>query len=168
MDCSLPGSSVQGFSRQEYWSGLQFPSPGYLPGPLQSYDCSMVGIFPSWVSSRLASSLLAVVAITDNCDIFVAFASGFFITDLPEKPKRLYIGPILDRINLWPGGSNAETPLLSQFLTPFRGSGGPRTVDESTTLIRHQIRHVWGCCAWPPSAFQQSQHVQVVGKEPLG
>ena len=22
-----------GFSRQEYWSGLQFPSPGYLPNP---------------------------------------------------------------------------------------------------------------------------------------
>ena len=28
MDCSLPGSSVHGFSRQEYWSGLPFPSPG--------------------------------------------------------------------------------------------------------------------------------------------
>ena len=27
MDCSLPGSSVQGFSRQEYWSGLPLPSP---------------------------------------------------------------------------------------------------------------------------------------------
>ena len=33
MDCSLPGSSVQGFSRQEYWSGLPFPSPGDLPHP---------------------------------------------------------------------------------------------------------------------------------------
>jgi len=22
-----------GFSRQEYWSGLSFPSPGYLPDP---------------------------------------------------------------------------------------------------------------------------------------
>ena len=30
MDCSLPGSSSIGFSRQEYWSGLPFPSPGYL------------------------------------------------------------------------------------------------------------------------------------------
>ena len=28
MDCSPPGSSVHGFSRQEYWSGLPFPSPG--------------------------------------------------------------------------------------------------------------------------------------------
>jgi len=23
-----------GFSRQEYWSGLPFPSPGYLPNPM--------------------------------------------------------------------------------------------------------------------------------------
>ena len=59
MDCSLPGSSVHGilqarilewvampswtaarqaplsmgFSRQEYWSGLPFPSPGNFPDP---------------------------------------------------------------------------------------------------------------------------------------
>ena len=52
MDCSLPGSSLygilqarvlewvayqappsMGFSRQEYWSGLPFPSPGDLPDP---------------------------------------------------------------------------------------------------------------------------------------
>ena len=25
--------SSMGFSRQEYWSGLPFPSPGYLPDP---------------------------------------------------------------------------------------------------------------------------------------
>ena len=32
IDCSPPGSSVHwGFSRQEYWSGLPFPSPGHLP-----------------------------------------------------------------------------------------------------------------------------------------
>ena len=31
MDCSLPGSSVMGFSRQEYWSGLPLPPPVYLP-----------------------------------------------------------------------------------------------------------------------------------------
>ena len=29
MDCSPPGSSME-FSRQEYWSGLPFPSPGDL------------------------------------------------------------------------------------------------------------------------------------------
>ena len=37
MDCCPSGSSVhgisQGFSRQEYWSCLPFPSPGDLPDP---------------------------------------------------------------------------------------------------------------------------------------
>ena len=28
MDCSLPGSSVHGIPKVEYWSGLPFPSPG--------------------------------------------------------------------------------------------------------------------------------------------
>ena len=33
MDSSLPGSSIHGVSRQEYWSGLPFSSPGGLPNP---------------------------------------------------------------------------------------------------------------------------------------
>ena len=36
MDCRVPLSMVplsMGFSRQEYWSGLPFPSPGDLPDP---------------------------------------------------------------------------------------------------------------------------------------
>ena len=31
MDCSPLGSSVHGFPKQEYWSGLPWPSPGDLP-----------------------------------------------------------------------------------------------------------------------------------------
>ena len=34
MDCSPPGSLSMGFSRQEYWSGLPFPSSGDLPNPV--------------------------------------------------------------------------------------------------------------------------------------
>ena len=30
---SLPAPLSMGFSRQEYWSGLPFPSPGDLPDP---------------------------------------------------------------------------------------------------------------------------------------
>ena len=33
MDCSLPALLSMGFPRQEYWSGLPCPSPGYLPDP---------------------------------------------------------------------------------------------------------------------------------------
>ena len=31
MNCSPTSSSVHGILRQEYWSGLPFPSPGDLP-----------------------------------------------------------------------------------------------------------------------------------------
>ena len=31
MDCSPPGYYIHGISRQEYWSGVPFPSPGDLP-----------------------------------------------------------------------------------------------------------------------------------------
>ena len=30
MNCSLPGSSIVGFSRQEYWSGVPLPSTNEL------------------------------------------------------------------------------------------------------------------------------------------
>ena len=33
MNCSLPGSSVHGFPRQEYRNGLPFPSPGDFSDP---------------------------------------------------------------------------------------------------------------------------------------
>ena len=33
MDCSPPGSLSMEFFREEYWSGLPFPSPGNLPNP---------------------------------------------------------------------------------------------------------------------------------------
>ena len=49
----------RGFSRQEYWSGLPFPTPGDLPDP---------GIEPMFLASP-------------------ALAGGFFTTVLPENPK---------------------------------------------------------------------------------
>ena len=33
LDCNPPGSSVHRILRQEYWSGLPFPSPGDFPNP---------------------------------------------------------------------------------------------------------------------------------------
>ena len=33
MDCSPPGAWSMRFSREGYWSGLPFPSPGDLPDP---------------------------------------------------------------------------------------------------------------------------------------
>ena len=42
MDCSFPGFSAMKFSRQEHWSQLASPTPGYLPNP---------GIHPSSLMS---------------------------------------------------------------------------------------------------------------------
>ena len=33
IDCNPQAPPSMGFSRQEYWSGLPFPSPGDLPDP---------------------------------------------------------------------------------------------------------------------------------------
>ena len=63
MDCSLPGSSVHGLSRQAYCSGLPCPSPGHISDP---------GIEPkSLMSASLAGSSLPLA--------------------LPGKPIYLYI-----------------------------------------------------------------------------
>jgi len=46
MDCSPPGSSVHGFPRQEYWSGLPFPSPEDLPDlGIESESPTLAGRF---------------------------------------------------------------------------------------------------------------------------
>ena len=58
MDLAHQAPLSMGFSRQEYWSGLSFPSPGVLPDP---------GI--EWES--LASP---------------ALAGGFLTTEPPGKP----------------------------------------------------------------------------------
>ena len=60
----LPGSSVHGISRQEYWSGLPFPTAANLPDP---------GIEP-------ASTVAPVLA------------GRFFTTGPPGKPIESVIG----------------------------------------------------------------------------
>jgi len=44
MDCSLPGSSVHGFSRQEYWSGVPLPSLGEALYIQQKQDRKLIVI----------------------------------------------------------------------------------------------------------------------------
>ena len=49
MDCSPPGFSYMGFSRQEYWPGLPFPLPGDFPHSGTEPEClaspALAGIF---------------------------------------------------------------------------------------------------------------------------
>ena len=53
MDFSPPGSSVHGFPRQEYWSGLTFLPPGDLPDPGMEYGtCIGRWILYHWATSE--------------------------------------------------------------------------------------------------------------------
>ena len=50
MDCSLPGSSVHGISRQEYWSGVPLPSPHCsLDSSNPWYPYLAQGLCTSWL-----------------------------------------------------------------------------------------------------------------------
>jgi len=45
-----------GFSRQKYWSGLSFPSPGYLPDPgIKPGDLPDPGIEPASLAWQVDS-----------------------------------------------------------------------------------------------------------------
>ena len=48
-------SPSMGFSRQEYWSGLPFPSPGYLPEPRDQTWVSLIGgrCFKLWATREV-------------------------------------------------------------------------------------------------------------------
>ena len=62
MDRSPPGSSVHGFSRQEYWSELPCPPPGDLPDPrikpMSLVSCIGRQVLYQW--HHLGSSLLGL------------------------------------------------------------------------------------------------------------
>ena len=54
MACSLPGSSVHGFSRQEYWSGVPLPSPNMLSRLVITFLPKSKHLLISWLQSPSA------------------------------------------------------------------------------------------------------------------
>ena len=46
MDCSLPGSSIMGFSRQEYWGGV--PLPSLESCSVVSNSLQLHGLYNTW------------------------------------------------------------------------------------------------------------------------
>ena len=49
MDCALQAPLFMGFSRQEYWSGFPFASPGDLPNPVLGTEPKS----PAWQADSL-------------------------------------------------------------------------------------------------------------------
>ena len=76
IDCSLPGSFILGFSRQEYWSRLPFPSPGDLPDP---------GIKPRSLALQADSLPLSHQGSPVNIDMHVSFSTTVFSRQMPRS-----------------------------------------------------------------------------------
>ena len=82
MDCSQPGSSVHGISRQEYWSGVPLPSPTYTHY-LQLFLAAL----------RYPSSSVRVLhrELFHSCSlILTAFHYGLFFVLWPSWPLFLW------------------------------------------------------------------------------
>ena len=53
MDCILPGSLFMEFSKQGYWSGLPFSTPGDLPNPgIEPSSPALRQILYHWASGE--------------------------------------------------------------------------------------------------------------------
>ena len=60
IDSSLPGSSVHGIFRQEYWSGLPLPSPNILA------SLAVKGTFPP-ISAASYRPQLIIILVMESC-----------------------------------------------------------------------------------------------------
>ena len=69
MNCSLPAPLSLGFSRQECWSGLSFPSPGDLPDP---------GTEPGSPALQ-ADSLLSGLPVMSSMPLYLSRDTHFYI-----------------------------------------------------------------------------------------
>ena len=72
MNCSLPGSSVWEFSRQEYWGGLPCPPLGDFPHP---------GIKPTSITSPALAGRFFTTC------IFRGFPGGSVVKNLPAMQE---------------------------------------------------------------------------------
>ena len=64
MDCSLPGSSAVGFSRQKYWSGLPLPSPTIPAYSTTTY--SLQSNQNCWISQQ-AQIIIVLCLVIQSC-----------------------------------------------------------------------------------------------------
>ena len=86
MNCSPPGSSSMEFSRQAYWSGLPFPTPGDLPGPgaeLASLVApALTGKFftnsATWEAPKGVWDILYLRCLSHNCLYSLTFFKPLF------------------------------------------------------------------------------------------
>ena len=109
MDCSPPGSSSMGFSRQEYWSGVPLPSP-YLP-LLLYFSCSVSLGENSTVV--LKGCFYAATFLCNLCGFNSLWCKGCFWCGCLSPLSSLYAAHYpLDRRCSWCCGDQSQGHLL--------------------------------------------------------
>ena len=97
-DWGLPGSSVHGFPRQEYWSGLPLPTPGNLPDsgikPTSSVFPAFAALYhwATWEALSYNRTALSVVPRPKHTRDFLA-KQILRLHPRPTESERLGAGP---------------------------------------------------------------------------
>ena len=81
------------FSRQEYWSGLPFPSPGDLPDPGAQTQVSHIAgkLFTIWATREAQSESISCSVVSDSLrphGLYVAFQASLIM----EFSKKEHLG----------------------------------------------------------------------------
>ena len=127
MDCSPPGSSVHGIFRQQYWSGLPFPTPGYLPDPeiiqnlyiqltktVQTHILEKELCYIKWFATT--SGLKKLYTVTSYC-------WGSLFLFLLSKPSKILI------LTLFCGASEAVSRFRMKLNISFPATGCQKLIE---------------------------------------
>ena len=130
MDCSLPGSSIHGISRQEYWSALPFPSPKerVWGGMLSSRNSFLKGLFPVFRKKLLFFYLNLFNWRLINLQYCIGFA-----IHQHESATGVYLLPILNPPPI-------SLPVLSLWVIPVHQPQASSIMHQTWT---GNLFHIW-------------------------
>ena len=126
MDCSPPGSLSMGFSKQEYWNGLSFPSPRDLFNPGIKH-VSYIPCIGRWILSHsFLSTPFFLPYMYKNMVLFLFFSLIIIMDSQIFPPLNVLEFPwssllflLLNLSEIWPLGSPYGWFLCLSNMTPF-------------------------------------------------
>ena len=121
MDCSLPGSSVHGFSKQEYWSGVPLPSP-------KKAERQRINAFELWCWRRFLR--VPWTARRSNQSILHEINPEYSLEGPMLKLKLQYFGHLM-----WRANSFEKTPVLGRIEGRRREWQGMKWLDGIIDLM---------------------------------
>ena len=146
MDCSPPGSSVLGISRQEYWSRLPCTSPGDLPNP----GIKPMSLMPPAFAGGFFTTRTSLVAQTVKClpTMWETWVRSLGREDALEKEMAIHSNILawkipwteecgrLQSMGSQRVGHNWATSLLFSLSLPLAPPGKPQNELDNTFYLQ--------------------------------